>query len=287
MATVSEEQEVCKGATSVPVIGEPMVYIDNGTQVTLNSFSKLQTDTAKRAFFDKMLAVMDKNFASNWQQVYEAIRLMEENEWYWKDKGFATFAEFWSEQGKFSFEQFRTLEHAHLYATLVEPELFNLSTDKAIATYKFLAKVKPKMQGNARPGNANAAKKITSARVFEGPNPDELREAGEAYQKYGSSGSCGHAYRFARLLRDAPKIAKDVQKGKYIKKQKNGKLKIGLEQAEKDAGLWKEKTKRASVKRSAAERAVDTLNKVTKDELRLLTNRMGPRLKKMLLEILS
>lgn len=61
-----------------------------------------------------------------------------------------------------------------------------LSTDKAIATYKFLAKVKPKMQGNARPGNANAAKKITSARVFEGPNPDELREAGEAYQKYGS-----------------------------------------------------------------------------------------------------
>lgn len=284
---INESKEICDGQTAVPLIGDPMVYIDNGTEVTLKSFGKLETDVARKAFFDKMLATMDRNFSSNWQQVYEVIRLVQENEWYWKSKGYSSFPEFWKNQGRFSFEQFKTLEHAHLYATLVEPELFGLSKEKAIATFKFLQKVRPKMTTGAPIGNNNASKKKSSTVVFDGPTPAELREAGEAYRKFGSSGSAGLAYRFARLLRDAPKIAADVQKGKYIKKQKNGKLRVDLEQAEKDAGIWKEKKKRPSAKRSAGERAIDTLNKATKAELEILVERMGSRLRKQLLSMLQ
>jgi len=289
-ALINESKEICDGQTAVPLIGNPMVYIDNGTEVTLKSFGKLKTDVARKAFFDKMLATMDQNFSSNWQQVYEAIRLVQENEWYWKSKGYGSFPEFWKDQGRFSFEQFKTLEQVHLYATVAEPELFNIEVEKAIATMKLLAKVRPKMtiEDRNRSNNAKRYKKDSEHLVaFDGPTPSELSEAGEAYRKFGSSGSASLAYRYARLLRDAPKIAADVQKGRYIKKQKNGKFKVDLEQAEKDAGLWRPPKKRGSVKRTAAERAIDTLNKTSKDELRQLIDRFGPRLKKHLFDLLK
>lgn len=133
-ANISEEQEVCKGATSVPVIGEPMVYIDNGTWLTVQSFNELQTNTARKAFFDKMLATMDRNFSSNWQSVYAAIDLMKREEWYWKEKGFKTFEDFWKQAGKFAFQQFRTLEHSHGFASMVEPELFQSANTQSRMT---------------------------------------------------------------------------------------------------------------------------------------------------------
>ena len=155
---------------------------------------------------------------------------------------------------------------------------------------KLLAKVRPKMtskQVSERMHASRYGKNKPHEAVFDGPTPSELSEAGEAYRKFGSSGSASLAYRYARLLRDAPKIAADVQKGRYIKQQKNGKFKVDLEQAEKDAGLWRPPKKRGSVKRTAAERAIDTLNKTSKDELRELVNRFGPRLKKHLLDLLK
>ena len=174
-ALINESKEICDGQTAVPLIGNPMVYIDNGTEVTLKSFGKLKTDVARKAFFDKMLATMDQNFSSNWQQVYEAIRLVQENEWYWKSKGYGSFPEFWKDQGRFSFEQFKTLEQVHLYATVAEPELFNIEVEKAIATMKLLAKVRPKMTKSTTATN----KKRSSCGQFDGPTPSELSEAGE------------------------------------------------------------------------------------------------------------
>ncbi len=60
-----------------------------------------------------------------------------------------------------------------------------LSTDKAIATYKFLEQQRP-LNRNGGDKKSVRYKKNSQHTVFEGPNPDELREAGEAYQKYGS-----------------------------------------------------------------------------------------------------
>ena len=280
--------EEMNGATHAPQIGDPMTYVDNGTKRTVESWESLETKDAKKAFLDKMFHQMDKNFSSNWQQVYAVIDLARSNKWYWQSLGFETFEEFWQDRGKFSFEQFRDLEQAHLFAAMVEPELFNVDAEKAIATAKMLAKVRAaKTKPQSMLKNSNAAKKNKSVTVFDGPTPAEMTEAGEAYAAYGSSGSNGIAYRFARMLRDAPAIAAKVKRGEYIKRQKNGKLKVDLEQAEKDAGLWKPPKKRQSKKRTASERAIDTLNERPIAELRLLKDRMSKKLKRDLLKVLS
>jgi hypothetical protein len=286
----SKSYKEMQGATVTPNISDPITYIDNGSEVTLKKWDKLDNDDSRRAFLSKSLSLLAKNFSSNWQQVYEVIHLMQITDWFWKEQGFETFEEFWTDRGKFSFEQFRELEHAHLYASMVEPQLFNIDAEKAIATCKMLAKVRAKLpvnHGRAKNQTGCYKKNKEHSVAFDGPSPAEMSDAGEGYNAYGKSGSSGIAYRFARILRDAPHIAKKVKQGHYTKKQKNGKLKVDLEQAEKDAGLWKPKAVRDSVKRTPGERAIDTLNGLGVSEIRTLIDRMSPKLKQNLRKCLG
>ena len=110
----SKSYKEMQGATVTPNISDPIAYIDNGSEITLKKWDKLDNDDSRRAFLSKSLSLLAKNFSSNWQQVYEVIHLMQDTDWFWKEQGFETFEEFWTDRGKFSFEQFRQLEHAHM-----------------------------------------------------------------------------------------------------------------------------------------------------------------------------
>jgi len=85
----------------------------------------------------------------------------------------------------------------------LQRELFNVDAEKAIATAKMLATVRAKLtinHGRARNRTGCSKKNNQHAVVFDGPSPDEMMQAGEAYQAYGKSGSTSRL-RYKKLYR--------------------------------------------------------------------------------------
>jgi len=153
-----------------------------------------------------------------------------------------------------------------------------------------LSQLSPK----AKHGTNQHTKGCTEKNSVQPTQPPELgalqrmvKNAGNADYQQGvedGSGGGGNSLksRFRILLRDAPKVAQDVLKAKYIKTLKNGEKRLDMAAAEKVAGVHRPPP---SVKKTPAQKAAAALGNLNKTEMRGMLKELTPATRRRLREI--
>lgn len=188
----------------------------------------------RRAALDFVIESSNKGYG--WAKFYTSIEFVKQNEWYWRDAGYDTFEEFWSDNGGKAFADFAELERTYNIAKTACPDMFNMNATEALATYRRISAQAEKLRGvapmKAHGGDvkSKAAIKAGAAKHFDTPEDAIERIENAATYKAASGGSVER--RFARIRRDSPEVAADLLAGKYIKQVKLGVYEIDLTTAE-------------------------------------------------------
>jgi hypothetical protein len=119
-----------------------------------DSFKKLRNKDERREMLNGIANNIDIK-ANRWVDFYEAIKLVEENDWYWKERGYEGFQPFLKATIGTSLEQWRELEDLYNYAKVACPQLFSIDD----AT---VAKMTRKME-SISPANKDKVKKPADA----------------------------------------------------------------------------------------------------------------------------
>lgn len=102
----------------------------------------LNDDIEREALLDGITTNLDMK-VSGWLDFYEAMRLVEENEAYWKTKGFDTFSGYLSATVGTSFDEWRDLEAIYNYAKAACPSLFNIDDARVASLTKRIHEIPP------------------------------------------------------------------------------------------------------------------------------------------------
>ena len=212
--------------------GNPLTFVASSIDGVEKAYGSLATEKARREFWDRFSESMEKHAPGGWASVYHGLELLRKSEWYWKPKGYPTFNDFLRAEMAHSFEQLDALERRYHFAVTSCPRLFKLSADKADAEIERLRKTEA-LKANGRPRNPAPKKKEQGFSAAAAVDVDaQTEEFRRGYKSYGSS---HHFYRFARLKRDAPKVAARVLAGEFTKARKCGTPFVDLAAAEIEA----------------------------------------------------
>jgi hypothetical protein len=253
-ATANKKKRVAKLASSPPVnvaqdvdkakiaamafqnAGNPLTFVADSIAGLERSYEKLQTEDARREFWDSFSESMEKRTPGGWASVYHGLELLRKTEWYWKPKGYKTFNDFLRAEMAHSFAQLDALERRYHFAVTSCPRLFKLSADKADAMIAKLETAAALMPNGRPPGSGKTLPKKEKGRVFSEAGEVDLESQSEEFKRgYKSYGSNHHFYRFSRLKRESPKVAERLLKGEFTKARKCGTLFVDMAAAEREA----------------------------------------------------
>jgi hypothetical protein len=253
-ATANKKKRVAKLASSPPVnvaqdvdkakiaamafqnAGNPLTFVADSIAGLERSYEKLQTEEARREFWDSFAESMEKRTPGGWASVYHGLELLRTNEWYWKPKGYRTFNDFLRAEMAHSFEQLDALERRYHFAVTSCPRLFKLSADKADAMISKLETAAALKRNGVRGKGKKALLKKEKSRAFSEAVEVDLESQSEEFKRgYRSYGSTHHFYRFSRLKRESPKVAERLLKGEFTKARKCGTLFVDMAAAEREA----------------------------------------------------
>ncbi len=204
-------------------------------------FEVLENESQRTSFLDTIIDKLNSNFG-NWAGFYEAVDVVRGHELYWREKGYATFDEFWKVSAGPSFRSFKELEDIYNFAKTACPELFNLDFDAACAWVNRLAQLRA-LVPRVAPASLPLKKRHYS-------DCDEAHAAVLQASKWYNAGGHSLEYRLARLKRDRPDIAAAVLAGRYFKSLPTGAIGIDLLAAELDAYGARPKTRRSGSRAS-------------------------------------
>jgi hypothetical protein len=201
----------------------------------------------RRAAIDRMLEAT--NNGSEWDRYYSGVSFIRDSEWYWRERGFNSFEEFWHQCGGKAFGEFSELENLYNFAKTACPDLFKMDVDQAMEAHRLVAtqaatlsRVLP-LKSHGGEGRANKIKAKSSQAFFDSAKDAKDRLIGAASYVPASGSSLER--RFARIRRDRPDVASDLLTGKYIKKVKSGLWEIDIAAAELLVYGKKDSTKKA------------------------------------------
>jgi hypothetical protein len=216
--------------------GNPLTFVADSIAGIERNYEKLQTQEARREFWDSFADSMEKRTPGGWASVYHGLEMLRNTEWYWKPKGYKTFNDFLRAEMSHSFAQLDALERRYHFAVTSCPRLFKLSADKADAMIaKFQTAAALKRNGVRGKGKKALLKKEKSRAFSEAAEVDLESQTEEFKRGYRSYGSTHHFYRFSRLKRESPKVADRLLKGEFTKARKCGTLFVDMAAAEREA----------------------------------------------------
>lgn len=120
--------------------GEQLITYLDGREQVWKSFKDCETKLEARGWFDGFIQSQQRDQPTTWVRIYETLDLIRTTEWYWRDKGFDSFEDWWVENGHPLFGQWAELEQTYSYAKLAAPELFEVDYEEAKALAQSLAK---------------------------------------------------------------------------------------------------------------------------------------------------
>lgn len=243
----------------------PLLFAVQSMDNTQEAWDRLDTDEARTAMLDAFFEKLEHLFAKNWAAIYQMISICRDYKQYWRNAGFDSFEDFWKERGAFAFEQFAALENAYHYAKTVCPKLFDLSLPEARRIMAEFSQIARPRKSRRQSGSSTKNGQALLVGIDLDATSSEYRRG---YKDGRSAGSSGHRTRFARLKRDHPRIAATVLKGAYLVRQKNGRWKIDLIQAEKDAGVYQRPSSQNRNRIDKVAAAYRKLNKTQRAEFR-------------------
>ena len=217
--------------------GNPLTFVADSIAGLERSYKKLQTEEARREFWDSFADSMEKRTPGGWASVYHGLELLRKTEWYWKPKGYRTFNDFLRAEMSHSFTQLDVLERRYHFAVTSCPRLFKLSADKADAMISKLEATEVlRPHGTNQHGDGGPAQKRKEQVLFSEAGEVDLESQSEEFKRgYKSYGSTHHFYRFSRLKRESPKVAERLLKGEFTKARKCGTLFVDMAAAEREA----------------------------------------------------
>jgi hypothetical protein len=216
--------------------GNPLTFVADSIAGLERNYRKLQTQEARREFWDSFADSMEKRTPGGWASVYHGLEMLRKTEWYWKPKGYETFNDFLRAEMSHSFAQLDALERRYHFAVTSCPRLFKLSADKADAMIDKLDKAAAlKRHGGDRKSDQVAQKRKEQLDFSEAVEVDLESQSEEFKRGYKSYGSTHHFYRFSRLKRESPKVAERLLKGEFTKARKCGTLFVDMAAAEREA----------------------------------------------------
>ena len=220
--------QFAKGVAKVGHIAPDILFVTNpqnqftdiDSNLTLTEEQKLNY---KKGLLSEIVRTSDIS-GSQWAKYYEAIAFLKENDWYWKDQGFADFESFWQEHTGNGFQAWAELESMYNFAKIACPELFTITKDEATELYKELEKLR---QISAATGHGGERKKVFETEAHAKQRLLEVAStkiSGQSLEK-----------RFARLRRDAPEVAAKLLQGEFLRKTTAGFFYIDMASAERIA----------------------------------------------------
>lgn len=271
--------------------GNPLTFVEGATNNVRNAYGRLKTEAARKAFWDSFEFSMESRAPAGWAQIYEALELLRLEEWYWRPK-YQTFDDYLRHELVFSFRQLDALEEHYQFAMIAHPQLF--STDRQKTARAILSRRKVEAEtaaaAHAAPiGSAMGRPRKESRVPHNGEHDfspaaevDLAAQSPEFRRGLESRGSTNRFHRFRVLKTHAPKFAQRVLDGRYTKQRANGTYFVDLGQAEQDAEKAHpdrfKKFRRKSRAKSAVEKALEAINKLTPAEFTELANEIRPRL---------
>jgi hypothetical protein len=176
------------------------------------AYTKLRNKDERREMLNGIANNIDIK-ANRWVDFYEAIKLVEENDWYWRECGYAGFQPFLKDTIGTSLEQWRELEDLYNYAKAACPQLFHI--DDATA-----AKMTRKMET------------IAAAPKNGGDRKSDLRnQMTAAMKKTAVQGQYSLERVVARVKRDRPDVIaaaleelKAGKVGNFVKEDTQGNM---------------------------------------------------------------
>jgi len=176
------------------------------------AFTKLRNKDERREMLNGISNNIDIK-ANRWIDFYEAIKLVEENGWYWKELGHVDFQAFLKATIGTSMEQWRELEDLYNYAKTACPQLFKID-DAAIAKLA---------------GKMNSA---STAQLKAGRPTEALRaQMGSALKQPRIQGQYSFERVVARVKRDRPDVIaaameelKAGKVGNFVKEDAQGNM---------------------------------------------------------------
>ncbi len=212
---------------------DPLSFLASSFSDVDKTYRQLRTKEARRAFFEAGMTRLDRNLPGSWARLYWFIDLCRREQWFWEEKGYESFEDFWAKQGKFAFAEIAKLETMFHFAKTACPNLFELSQKDAEQLWDSLSQLSAKAANRT----ARVSKKAAGRNAFLFPELDYDTQSQEFQRGYQASCGMGAIRRFRRLKKEHPAIAKEVLEGKFVKKIK-GKLRPDLAAAEKKAGIY-------------------------------------------------
>ena len=244
---ISNAVEHSRGANASLLVNgsvDPPSFLAGSFKDVEQTYERLATQEARRSFFESGMTRIDRNLPGSWARLYWFLDLCRREQWFWKEKGYSSFEDYWEEQGKFAFTEIGKLETMFHFAKTACPELFDLSQKEAEFLWNSLAR---RSTTNLRRANGRKPKGAADL-LF--PELDYDSQSDEFQRGYQSN--CGRSAirRFRQLKKSHPTIAKEVLEGKFVRTVK-GKTYPDLAAAEKKAGTYKPRTKTTKSERVA------------------------------------
>ena len=253
--------------------GNPLTFVADSIAGLERSYEKLQTEEARREFWDSFADSMEKRTPGGWASVYHGLELLRKTEWYWKPKGYRTFNDFLRAEMSHSFTQLDALERRYHFAVTSCPRLFKLSADKADAMISKLEATEALRPHGVRGAGKKELPQKEKGRSFSEAGEVDLESQSEEFKRgYKSYGSNHHFYRFSRLKRESPKVAERLLKGEFTKARKCGTLFVDMAAAEREAeqmtnGKFVAKA-RASQAKPPVQKAKEAIAKLSPQEFK-------------------
>ena len=260
--------------------GNPLTFVAETIKQVEGQYSSLKGRNEQEAFWDEFTAALDQRTPQGWAAVYHGLALLRKADWYWKAKGYKTFADYLRSDTAFTFRQLEQLEARYRFAATACPQLFNM-TPKAADAYMAAHGISAGLpavgdeKGGAPKGNSNASKnnakrKKSVSGCFSPASEVDVESQPEEFQRgFKARGGGTHYCRFRRLKRDAPKVAQMILDGDFTRERKNGSMYVDMmaaeKLAEKEYGAKPPKV-RPSTKKTPVEKAQVALSRLSPDE---------------------
>ena len=257
--------------------GNPLTFVATTIKEVQSNYDRLETQEEQESYLDEFSLALEKSTPQGWAGVYHGLEMLRKATWYWKAKGYKTFKDFLRTETAFTFSQLEKLESRYHFAATACPKLFNMSAKDADKFVERLRKAEAVAKTAGAPvGNKNASKnnldqKKSGQDCFSPLAEVDVESQSEEFQRgYKSYGGNSHFYRFGRLKRDCPPIAKKILDGEYTRERANGNVYIDLTSAEVDAerrtkGKFQAKP-RTSTKKTPPQKAIHALKALSAKE---------------------
>jgi len=252
--------------------GNPLTFVAETIKQVEGRYASLKDRNEQEAFWDEFTAALDQRTPQGWAAVYHGLALLKKADWYWKAKGYKTFAEYLRSDTAFTFRQLEKLEARYRFAATACPQLFNMTpkaADAYMAAHGISADL-PAYNGNGVRGKAKSLRQKKSVSSFSPASEVNVESQPEEFQRgFKARGGGTHYCRFRRLKRDAPKVAQMIIDGDFTRERKNGSMYVDMMAAEelaaKKYGAKRPKV-RPSTKKTPVEKAQVALSRLSPDE---------------------